>query len=83
MSDTLAPRKSKNTRNASQPTTPELLLMLQATLNQLAAQPGIQVEQMTVYFGCGKVAAIAITGCVWDETGNLVVAPAANTGMVE
>lgn len=71
MSATSAPNKSSGTETESADT--NLLLMLQATLNQVDELPGVTVGVTTIYIDGQKVAAIVIEGCDWDEEGNLIL----------
>jgi hypothetical protein len=80
MSGTSASKKSRATQKDSQPTTPDLLAMVQAMLAKAGEAPGIKVEFADLFGNGEKQAGIIITGAHW-EAGNLVP-NAGNAGAV-
>lgn len=75
MSATLEQNKSNNTGSASQNITPgDRLVLAQASLNELDKIPGVRVLATTIHAGGQQTAAIILTGCKWDDGGNLVLA---------
>ncbi len=74
MSDTLAPKKSKTTQSGSGSISRnDKLQMLQACLNTVDAMRGIRVTRTTIHSDGKRTAAIVISGCDWDDAGNLII----------
>lgn len=73
VSDTLVPKTSRTTRNASKRISrDDKLQMLQACLNKVDAMRGVSVQRTTIHSDGKQTAAIVVIGCMWDDAGNLV-----------